>query len=126
MKCRMFLKGFGIAVSGWLLTTAFAQAQGSAFTYQGRLLGSNGALANGNYDLQFKLHPAASGTNQIGATLTNAPTAVSSSLFTVTLDFGGGAFNGSPRWLEIGVRTNGSAAAYDILSPTQPLSATPY
>ena len=33
-----------------------AHAQGTAFTYQGRL-NSSGTLANGSYDLQFTLSP---------------------------------------------------------------------
>ena len=36
------------------------------------------------------------------------------------------ALNGSPRWLEIGVRTNGSLASHTTLAPRQPLTATPY
>jgi hypothetical protein len=51
---------------------------------------------------------------------------VSNGLFAVTLDFGASAFNGSARWLEIGVRTNGSADPYTVLRPRQPITATPY
>jgi len=47
-----------------LLHALFANAQGSAFTYQGRLV-DNGAAANGTYDLQFVLRDAA--TNQVAA-----------------------------------------------------------
>jgi len=35
-------------------------------------------------------------------------------------------FSGDARWLEIGVRTNGSAGAYATLSPRQPLTPSPY
>src|SRR5262245_20234467 len=99
-----------------------ARAQASAFTYQGRLLDSNSAPVTGNFQMQFKLHPASSGTNQIGTTLTNGPVSVSNGLFTVTIDFGAPAFDGNARWLEIGVRTNGSTNAFNILSPTQPIT----
>ena len=58
--------------------------------------------------------------------LTNAPVGVTNGLFTVTLDFGAGVFNGSALTLEIGVRTNGSASAYTVLSPRQPLTSVPY
>ena len=63
-----------------------ALAQGTAFTYQGRLLNGTSA-ANGSYNLTFGIWNAASGPGQIGGTITNAATAVSNGLFTVTLDF---------------------------------------
>src|SRR5438132_6474811 len=93
---------------------------GTVFTYQGRLT-DNGSPANGNYDLRFSLYDTLSAGGQIGAILTNAPVPVSNGLFTVTLDFGVGMFSGDARWLEMGVRTNGSAGAYANLSPRQPL-----
>src|SRR5439155_26038945 len=97
----------------------------SAFTYQGRLQ-QNGVAASGNYDLQFILRDAATAGRQVGGPVALAPVAVSNGLFTVTLDFGSAAFDGNPRWLEVGVRTNGSLAAYEPLSPAQPLTAAPY
>jgi hypothetical protein len=99
-------------------------AQSSVFTYQGHLLGSNGLAVTGNFDFQFQLLNASS--NQVGQTLTNAPVAVSNGLFTTTLDFGGAALDGTARFLQIGVRTNGSTNTYSNLSPTQPLTAAPY
>ena len=36
------------------------------------------------------------------------------------------SFTGAARWLDIGVRTNGSAAAFTMLAPRQPLIPTPY
>ena len=102
-----------------------AFAQGTGFTYQGRL--NDGAnSANGDYDLRLTIYDALTGGSAVGGPLTNAPTSVSNGLFTVTLDFGPGVFSGADRWLEIGVRTNGSAAAYQTLSPRQQLTATPY
>ena len=44
-------------------------AQGTAFTYQGRLSDS-GAPANGVYDLQFTLRDALTAGNQIGRPVT--------------------------------------------------------
>jgi hypothetical protein len=98
---------------------------GTAFTYQGRLV-DNGSPANGNYDLRFTLYDALSAGGTIGVPITSAPTAVSNGLFTVTLDFGGGIFSGYARWLEMGVRTNGSVLAYTTLTPRQELTPTPY
>ncbi|HEY5913101.1 MAG TPA: tail fiber domain-containing protein [Verrucomicrobiae bacterium] len=100
------------------------RAQGSAFTYQGRL-NDGAAPANGNYDLRFTLYDAGSSGAQIGVAITQAATAVSNGLFTVALDFGS-VFDGNARWLEIGVRTNSSGSGFVTLSPRQALTAAPY
>src|SRR2546423_3011727 len=100
-------------------------AQGPAFTYQGRLA-DTGSPANGDYDLKFSLFDDPSAGNQVGDSLTNSPTSVSNGLFTVTLDFGAGWFTGDPRWLEIGVTTNGSGGDFTALTPRQALTPTPY
>jgi hypothetical protein len=102
---------------------AAARAQGTAFTYQGRLE-DGGLPASGTYDLTFSLFDSESPTNQIGNTVTNTAVAVSNGLFVVTLDFAG-AFAGAPRWLEIGVGTNG-AGSFTTLSPLQEITAAPY
>ena len=99
-------------------------AQGTAFTYQGRL-NDGGAPANGSYDVQFMLYDASAGGSQAGPVLTNGATAVSNGLFTVTLDFGAGVFTGSNYWLDIAVRTNG-AGTFTELSPRQELTPVPY
>ncbi|HUT25170.1 MAG TPA: hypothetical protein VM492_12565, partial [Sumerlaeia bacterium] len=59
-------------------------------------------------------------------TVTKTNVAVANGSFTVTLDFGAGAFNGDARWLEIGVRTAGSGGLYTTLAPRQRLTPTPY
>jgi hypothetical protein len=99
--------------------------QGTAFTYQGHFT-DGGYAANGNYDMRFYLRDAFSGGNPVGTTNVIAPVAVSNGLFTVTLDFGAGIFTGLGRWLEIGIRTNGSSGAYTTLAPRQSLTASPY
>jgi hypothetical protein len=98
------------------------RAQGTVFTYQGRL---NDGInpANGNYDLRFVLFDSGGGGSQQGPILTNSAT-VSNGLFTVTLDFGN-QFPGAARWLEIAVRTNG-AVSFFTLNPRQPLTPAPY
>jgi hypothetical protein len=109
----------------WCGVVTQAAAQGTAFTYQGRL--NEGTLpAHGNYDLLFGLYDADTKGNGVGSLITNAPITVSNGLFTVLLDFGVGVFNGSPRWVEIGARTNGATTPHDILAPRQLISATPY
>jgi hypothetical protein len=100
-----------------------AHAQTTAFTYQGQL-GTGGSPANGNYDLRFRLFDTNS--TVVAGPLTNAPVGVTNGLFTTTVNFGATVFNGSLRWLEIGVRTNGSTNAYTTLAPEQEITSTPY
>ena len=100
------------------------RAQGTAFTYQGRL-NDAGTPANGVYDLQFSICNANAPGNVIAGPFTNAATGISNGLFTVTLDPGPGIFDGTPCTLEIGVRTNGGGS-FNILSPRQPLRPAPY
>ena len=103
-------------------------AQGTAFTYQGRLQ-DGGTNANGLYDLQFKLYDAPTvGTGtQFGGTLLISNTQVADGIFTVTLDFGGcpNCFNGAGRFLEIAVKPT-SGSTFTTLSPRQPITSVPY
>jgi len=116
--------------AGWLSALAIvagvhtAHAQGTAFTYQGRL-NDTGNTANGSYDLTFSLFDSDTVGNQIGSTLTSTAVSVSNGLFVTTLDFGPGMFDGTSRWLEIGVSTNGDPN-FATLSPRQALTPTPY
>jgi len=96
----------------------------TAFSYQGRL-NAEGSPANGFYDLRFAIFNFATNGNQVGPMLTQSGIATSNGLFTVTLDFGAGSFDGSGRWLEIAVRTNG-AGPFNMLSPRQMIARTPY
>ena len=99
-------------------------AQTTAFTYQGSL--ANGGLpANGSYDLTFSLFDTNNTGAAIAGPVTNSATTVSNGLFTTTIDFGAGVFNGSNYWLEIAVRTNG-ASSFTTLAPRQQVTPTPY
>ena len=114
---------FLLIVSSQLSTCS---AQGTAFTYQGRL-SDGGNPAGGIYDLRFTIYDSTNiPGNVVAGPLTNSATAVSNGLFTVTLDFGPGVFTGLDRWLDIGVRTNGSLNAYTVLVPRQHLTPVPY
>ncbi len=104
---------------------AHAGPVGTAFTYQGQLT-DGGQLANGSYDFIFRLFDAAGGGIQAGADYPVNDQNVAEGLFTVSLDFGPVAFDGSARWLEISVRAGASGGAYTALTPRQPLTATPY
>jgi hypothetical protein len=118
---------------GWLVILALlaldfpsstARAQGTAFNYNGSLA-SGGVPANGSYDLTFALFNVSSNGVAVAGPVTNSATAVNNGLFGVTLDFGGGVFNGANYWLEIGVRTNGGGT-FATLTPRQPVLPTPY
>jgi len=99
-------------------------AQGTAFTYQGRL-NDGAAPANGSYDLTFSLfNTNLNGTPLVGP-VTNSAISISNGLFTVMIDFGSSVWNGQTNWLEIGVRTNG-AAGFNTLAPRQQVTPTPY
>ena len=102
-----------------------ASAQSTAFTYQGHLMDA-GASANGNYDLQFTLKNALTAGATVGTPLAVSPVAAVNGIFSVTLDFGSASFDGSDRWVELGLRPEGSVAAYTVLAPRQRLTATPY
>lgn len=123
MKTRHHL----LALLAGLFTAAILPlltfAQGTAFTYQGRL-DNAGSPAHGSYDLRFTLYSTSEGTGAIQSQ-TNAATGITNGLFTATLDFGAGVFTGADRWLEIAVRTNG-AGTFDVLVPRQPLTPAPY
>lgn len=110
-----------------LLPAAFclqALAQGTAFTYQGRLTANN-VPANGGYDFRFEIYDSVTNGAAVSGVITNADTPVTDGLFTVTLDFGLGVFTGAGRWLEIGVRGN-SRLFFSTLAPRQWLTPTPY
>ncbi len=101
-----------------------ADAQGTAFTYQGRL-NVAGAPANGSYDFQFAVYNVVAGGSPVSATLTNSAVSVSNGLFTVTLDFGPGIFTGANEWLDLAVRPAGPGV-FTGLAPRQPVLPVPY
>ncbi len=114
-----------LAAALLLAATPAVLAQiGTAFTYQGQLLTTNGP-AHGTYDMQFSLYGASSGGSALYGPVTTSGVSVSNGLFTVLIDFGSVFYNSTAYWLQIGVRTNG-AASYTALSSRQELTPTPY
>jgi hypothetical protein len=101
------------------------RAQGSVFTYQGRVT-ENGVAGSGSNDFTFTLYTAASGGATVGVSNVVEDLAVTNGLFTVTLDFGASAFDGAARWLEIAVRHGASTGSYTKLAPRQAITATPH
>lgn len=116
----------GVAAAALLIGPSVpCGALGTAFTYQGQLQQS-GTPTNEVCDVQFSLFDAAVGGAQIGSTQTASPVTLTNGLFTVQLDFGASAFDGSNRWLQIAVRCPTGSGSYTTLAPRQPLTAAPY
>ena len=89
-----------LAVTAGDVVAAPAQAQTTAFTYQGQL-DAGGTLATGTYNFTFTLYDAATGGNVIGSPQSQSIDVVNG-VFTTDLDFGL-VFNGTQYWLEIKV-----------------------
>jgi len=118
------------AVSAFTFLCAFnfqlsiAHAQGTAFSYQGRLSG-NGSPASGSYDLQFTLYTTNITGTALAGPVTNTAVAVTNGLFTTLVNFGPGVFTGMSNWLQLAVSTNG-ANNFSTLAPRQQVTPTPY
>jgi hypothetical protein len=98
-------------------SAAIAQTA-TTYTYQGELE-QDGSPARGSFSMTFSLWDALVDGNQVGQSVVLPGVQVSDGRFTVELDHGVGAFDNSPRWLEIMV--DGVP-----LSPRQPITRTPY
>lgn len=112
---RTFVRGFAGLSAFFLSAAALAQAP---FTYQG-IVKDGGASLNGAANFEFKLFTDASGSSQVGSTLTQNNLPVSSGLFSTTLDFGPSVWTGADRWLQVSV--NGNA-----ISPRQKINGAPH
>lgn len=84
----------------------------TGFTYQGQLV-ENGSPVNDTCDMAFRLYDGATGGVQVGSAVT-ATVPITDGLFTVTLDFGAGAFDGDRRWLGIEVDCEGGGTYADL------------
>lgn len=104
--------------------TGSVQAQGTAFSYQGRL-NENGSPVTGIYDLRFTAYSGPLSPAPAGGPITRTAVPITNGLFAVTLDFGAGLFTGPERWLEIAVRTNG-AAGFIVQEPRLQVMSVPY
>ena len=90
-----------------------ADSMGNAFTYQGRLT-SDGTPVSETCSMEFRLYADAAGTSQVGTSTINASVPVADGLFSASLDFGSGAFNGDARWLGIRVQCSGDPSMVDL------------
>ena len=116
------LRGLALVIFSLFWLVDHTLAQGTAFTYQGRLNDTSGP-ASGTYDLQFNLYLTNTDGQAIAGPITNSAIVVSNGLFLSAIDFGT-AFNGTNCWLDVAVRTNG-AALFTELIPRQPVTPAP-
>ncbi len=108
-------------------TRAQQATLGTSFTYQGSLADSSGPISD-TCDFEFELYTATSGGDQVGSTVTKSEVDVSDGVFAVQLDFGGDAFTGDARYLDISVRCPAGSGDYTHLTAEerQALTAVPY
>jgi hypothetical protein len=126
MKIRRLAVAWFVTIGATTLgVSPRAQAVGTGFTYQGQVVQS-GSPVNGSCDVQFSLFPVVSGGVQIGSTLTQNNVTVTNGVFTTQLDFGGTAFDGSDRFLQLAARCPTGSGGFNTLSPRQQVTATPY
>lgn len=99
-------------------------AHAEPFVFQGTL-NDEGAPANGMYDFQFILYDAETAGNQVGPFNILDDIEVVDGAFTVELDYGEDAFDGSERWVAIVVRDGDSTGAYVPLNPRAKIGSAP-
>lgn len=111
-----------------LVATHSGAAEPAAkLAYQGRI-SESGRPATGTFEMRFRLFDTPepdTGTPQ-GATVEAPGVVAQEGVFTAVLDFGTSVFDGSPRYLEIGVRKAGSTGPFSILAPRQAITPVPY
>jgi hypothetical protein len=115
---------FSLLLACGLFTPCVLAAQGTTFSYQGRL-NAGDSPASGLYEMNFTLYDTPTNGNVVGTPVTVAPLSVSNGLFTAALDFGAAAFTGADRWLEIAVTVFGSDQPVVTLQPRQSITPTP-
>jgi hypothetical protein len=119
-------KIFILSIVIFLFSISAANAQTTAFTYQGRLNDSSiPQPTNGNYELLFKIYDA-NGVQQ-GGQIQVSNVAVANGIFTVQLDFGTVLISPATNlFLEIAVRPAGPQGAYTTLTPRQQITSAPF
>jgi hypothetical protein len=132
--------GIRLVVGSLIALVAVAPVLGetpltTAFTYQGQLK-EGGAPFDGTADFQFTLWDAAgsgnppTGGTQVGGVQAINALPVTAGLFSVALnaggEFGGNAFNGNARWVQVAMRSPAGGGLFTTLAPRQPLTPTPY
>jgi hypothetical protein len=107
-------------------TSSMAKAApvGNGFVYQGEI--RTGPSVVTSADIKFRMYDAPIGGTQVGPELGVLNAAIVRGRFSVSLDFGSGAFDGNERYIEIDVRTPAGGGGYSTLAPRQRLAPSPY
>ncbi len=120
-RFTLTLMVFGFVLLAFGIKT---QGQTAEFTYRGTL--DHSKLADASYDFHFTLFDAPSGGANFG--VRSRPDIYVNAVwdYTVSLDFGTAAFDGSARYLEIEIRPAGTPDAFTLLSPRALVTSAPY
>src|ERR1039458_4135053 len=134
MKTRNFIVRSGalllLSTLIYQLSTCPARAQGTAFLYQGREVNLAGQPINNlGANLKFNLYhrqgiPPDSYSDSLFGTITTNSVSIVNGLFSLELDFGAAAFDGSDCWLEVQDVTGAPSSI--ITFPKQHVVAVPY
>src|ERR1039458_9475692 len=123
MKTRNFIVRSGalllLSTLIYQLSTCPARAQGTAFLYQGREVNLTGQPINNlGANLKFNLYhrqgiPPDSYSDSLFGTITTNSVSIVNGLFSLELDFGAAAFDGSDCWLEVQGKVQGEVQGED-------------
>lgn len=108
-----------------LAAAVTAAPLGNGLTYQGQVK-KDGLPLSDTADFRFTLWDAASAGTADPDVSTKPAVSVVNGLFTVTLDFGPGAFEGSARFLAIEVRHPAGSGSFVPMGARQAITAAPY
>jgi hypothetical protein len=122
---RNIINGIALALALAAGATS-ALAQGTAFTYQGKLE-SAGEPVSSLADIQFSLFTADAGGSQVGSTQTLSNVTVTNGLFTTPVDFGVNPYTtGQNLFLQIAVRNPAGSGPFVPLTSRQRLTPAPF
>ena len=82
----------------------------------------SGVAVNGSCDMAFRLYDDPGGGNLIGSPITTT-VPINNGLFTISLNFGDGSFDGNGRWLDIQMDCG---SGFTQMTPRQALTPAPY
>jgi len=81
--------------------------------------------ADGIFDFEVAMFDSSAGGIELGLVQLDG-IVVSQGRYAFPVDFGAGRFDGSPRWIEVRVREDGTTAPYEVLQPRIPVRVVPY
>jgi len=111
------------AVLGTSLFLGAGFVQAEPFVFQGQL-NEAGSPADGVYDLIFDIYDVETDGSPLAGTVVIDDQQVTNGNFTVELDFGD-VFDGSSRWISIGVRAGDEVGSYTALNPRAKVGNSP-